>query len=95
MRGHLVQRDDATADDGAADVAVEKVIARGLFRRIESGHIWHRSSLRDLAALDDYAENSTRYAGYARGTRARLVPFRAGPLLMRRAIKFQVLERVP
>lgn len=89
-----MQTEDADRRDAEADAAVVAVVRRGLFKRIENGHIWHTSRIGDLAALDGYVEDSPRFARYERGGRARLLPFRDGPCVMRRAIKFQVLERL-
>jgi hypothetical protein len=94
VRTTLVQTEDADDRDGRADDAVETVIRRGLFRPLEDGYVWHVTAMGDLAALDDYVDENARYARYERGGRARLAPFREGPLDMRRAIKFQVLERL-
>lgn len=95
VRGRLIQSADADFRDGRADVAVERVIASGLFRRTgERGAVWHGATFVDLAELDDYLSDSSRYARYERGTRQALLPLRSGPIRMRRAIKFEVLERL-
>ncbi|HEX9437885.1 MAG TPA: hypothetical protein VGA16_12100 [Candidatus Limnocylindria bacterium] len=94
VRGHIRQSGDADERDRSADLAVERVVARGLLRRTgERGHVWHTFRFADLAELDDYVSDSARYARYERGTRAALVPFRREPLVVRRAIRFEVLER--
>jgi hypothetical protein len=94
VRAHLRQSEDADHRDAASDDAIARVKAAGLFRSLERGHVWHENVLGDLRALDEYARTSSRYDGYRRGERAKLLPFRAGPLLLRRAIKFEVLERL-
>jgi len=94
VRAHLRQGEDADKRDGASDEAVARVKADGLFRSLERGVIWHENTLGDLRALDEYAAGSSRYEGYVRGERAKLLPFRKGPLSLRRAIKFEVLERL-
>lgn len=94
VRGHLVQSADADDRDARSDRAVERVIGEGLFVKRHSGHVWHTTTYRDLAELDAYLADSGRYPGYERGTRKALLPHRKGPVLMRRAIKFQVLERL-
>jgi hypothetical protein len=93
VRGTLRQTEDADMRDARADDAVARVIARGIFRRIDSGRVWHESTMGDLAALDAYVNDNARYDDYERGTRRALTPFRRGPLVMRRAIKFDVLQR--
>lgn len=95
VRGRIRQTADADERDRKADQATERVIARGLFRRTgERGVIWHTTRFADLEELDEYLDDSARYAEYERGTRRALVPFRDGPITMRRAVKFDVLARV-
>lgn len=90
----LVQSDDADRRDGEADRAVAIVKSEGLFRSLERGWIWHRSTIGDLRELDDYVRNSSRYAGYERGGRARTAKHPNATFALRRAVKFEVLERV-
>lgn len=95
VRGGLRQSGDGDERDRRADLAVARAAALGLVRRGgERGVVWHSTSFADLAELDDYVSDSARYAEYAPGTRRRLLPFRRGPLSFRRAIKFEVLERL-
>ena len=93
VRAYLRQSADADQRDARSDAAIARVVADGLYRHITSGRVWHDVRMGDLAALDRYTEENARYAGYERGTRRALIPFRRGPLTMRRAIKFEVLER--
>lgn len=93
VRAHLHQCEDAEERDRRADAAIDRVVARGLFEHGETGRVWHDSRFVDLAELDEYVNNSARYCEYERGTRRALIPFKRGPLTMRRAIKFEVLER--
>ena len=95
VRGRLIQSADADRRDRHADAAVEQVIAKGLFRRTgERGFLWHGATFADLAQLDDYLTETSRYSRYEGRTRSALLPFRSGPIRMRRAIKFEVLERL-
>jgi hypothetical protein len=94
VRAFLTQSADADQRDARSDAAVARTVAEGLFRHVTGGRVWHDTRMGDLAALDAYAEENARYAGYERGTRGALIPFRRGPLTMRRAIKFEVLERL-
>ena len=95
VRATLTQSDDANGRDSRSDAAVERVLAAGLFRRTgERGVVWHGATFGDLAEVDDYLDDTARYAAFAPGGRRALLPFRAGPIRMRRAIKFEVLERL-
>lgn len=94
VRAYLDQCEDAEERDRRADAAIERVVARGLFEHGEIGRVWHTSRFADLAELDAYVSDSARYCDYERGTRRALIPFKRGPLTMRRAIKFEVLERI-
>jgi hypothetical protein len=94
VRGRLRQTADADLRDGSADEAVERVVRRGLFARGRVGHVWFGSRFEDLDELDEYVNDSGRYGAYARGTRPALLPFRRGPLVMRRATKFELLRRL-
>jgi hypothetical protein len=93
VRTYLGQTEEVDADDAAADAAVAKVVAAGLFRPIRSGGLWYRVTFRDLAELDEYVRTSSRYGGYLNNYRAPLVPFRNEPLVMRRAMQFTVFAR--
>lgn len=95
VRGGLRQSRDGDERDRRADLAVARAVALGLFRRSgERGVLWHSTSFADLEDLDAYVGDSARYERYAPGTRRALLPFRRGPLSFRRAIKFEVLERL-
>jgi hypothetical protein len=94
VRAHLRQSEDADMRDAAADDAIERVKAAGLFRSVRRGRVWHENLVGDLQALDGYAKTSSRYEGYVRGERSKLLPFRNGPLSLRRSIRYEVLERI-
>lgn len=79
--------------DAASDAAVQRVVAEGLFRSRRRGWIWHQNQVGDLRALDEYARNSSRYDGYVR-ERSKLLPFKDGPLSLRRSIHYEVLEKL-
>jgi hypothetical protein len=93
VRAHLRQSEDADRRDARADSAVDRAVRLGLFRPVERGIVWHTSHIGDLADLDAYVDDSARYAGYD-GARRALAPFRSGPIAMRRAIKFALLDRL-
>jgi len=90
----LVQSEDADRRDAEADAAVATVIERGLFRSVERGRVWHRNTVGDMRALDAYVRDSSRYGGYERGARARLARHPRATFVLRRAIKYEVLERL-
>lgn len=95
VRGRLRQSADADERDHRADLALARAVRLGLYRRGgERGRVWHRTSFADLDELDAYLRDSGRYARYAPGTRRALLPLRRGPIAYRRAIKFEVLERL-
>jgi hypothetical protein len=91
--GFLRQSEDADMRDARADEAIGLILASSAFRRIDGGRIWHETVMGDLSDLDAYVADNARYDDYERGTRSALLPFRRGPLTMRRAIKFDVLQR--
>jgi hypothetical protein len=93
VRAWISQSADADERDALSDRAIASVVADDLFRSVERGRVWHETVMGDLRALDAYIEENDRYGGYERGTRSALIPFRRGPLTMRRAIKFEVLQR--
>lgn len=94
VRAHLEQTEDADHRDEMSDRAIAAAKEAGLFRHVESGWVWHQNLVGDLRMLDEYAEGSARYEGYVRGERQKLLPFKDGPLFLRRAIRFEVLERL-
>jgi hypothetical protein len=94
IRARLQQTEDADRRDAASDEAIATVKRAGLFRSVGRGHLWHRNTIGDLAALEEYATNSSRYGGLRRGERATLSRYRRGPFQLRRAVKFEVLQRL-
>lgn len=94
VRAHLRQNEDADMRDAAADDAIEHVKTAGLFRSVRTGRVWYENQVGDLRALDEYAKTSSRYEGYLRGERSKLLPFKKGPLSLRRAIRYEVLARI-
>ncbi len=94
VRARLVQCPDADLRDARSDSSVARVLKAGLYRPVRTGHLWHSTRFGDLAELDAYVQDSARYCDYEKGTRAKLLPFRAGPFDVRRAICFEVLERL-
>ncbi|HEY1419625.1 MAG TPA: hypothetical protein VGG90_02830 [Candidatus Dormibacteraeota bacterium] len=84
------------ANDRASDRAIERVVRDGLFERRRSGRFWHRVPFDDLAALRQYLREHVRFVRYARwvvgpATRRRYSNER---FVIRRAVRFELLERV-
>jgi hypothetical protein len=48
----------------------------------------------DLPALDDWLAQSRRLGGYTRGTRARLARHPERPIVVRRALRYGIYERL-
>jgi hypothetical protein len=94
VRGRLLQSPDADLRDARADRSVDRAVAAGLYRHVSSGHLWHSTRFADLRDLDAYLRDSARYRDYEGDAREKLLPFRRGPIDLRRAIAFDVLERL-
>ena len=82
--------------DRASDRAIERVVRDGLFRRRRGGRFWHLVPFENLAALRQYLWEHLRFVRRARwtvdeSTRRR---FANDPFVIRRAVRFEVLERV-
>ena len=94
VRGRLAGSSESERDDIAADEAVQSLVDAGLLRTVARGHLWHATTFASLAEVDDYVRDGRRFDRYERGARAALIPFRRGPIVARRALKFEVLQRV-
>lgn len=90
--GHFLTTREVTLDDETADRAIARLVRRGVLRKVDRGHLWHQTSFGDRRELVQYLRESARYSGLSPGTLAR-IDADAGPLAMRRAIKFEVLAR--
>jgi len=96
VRGTLAPRPGSRDDDLAADAAVSAVVDAGLFQRGRgAGHLWHGTSFASLAELSAYVRSNRRWPALAPGTRRALAPFRDGPIACRRAVQFELLDRLP
>jgi hypothetical protein len=90
----LLQRSRDADMDRHADAAVESVLESGLYRRLRIGRIWYGSRFTDLAELERSITLSVNYCRLRPGARRSLAASRPGPLTMRRAVKFAVMERI-
>ena len=78
--GRLVPGD--LGQDRAADDAVARLTAAGLFERRRSGHFWHRFSFATGAEFDHWREGTRRFPRYEGAA------LRKGRITVRRAIAF-------
>ena len=92
VSGHVRPHEEVAADDQAADAAVATVVREGSFRPTRHGHLWHSTTFADVRAFREYLADSPRYRTYV--TSSGRLPHGAR-ILMRRAIKFTVFDRVP
>jgi hypothetical protein len=82
--------------DRASDRAVDRMIRKGLFKRRRGGRFWHLVPFDNLASLRQYLWEHLRFSRRARwvveeATRRR---YSSEPFVIRRAVRFEVLERV-
>jgi hypothetical protein len=78
-------------DDQLSDRAIRDVLRRGLFRSRSRGRLWHAIPFADEIELQDYLNDHLRFSKRVRWRvpRARRTP----PLLVERAVRFEILER--
>lgn len=92
--GGLYEQRTAVADSHFSDRAVARVVRDGLLKRMRSGHFWYSLPPMDLPALDDWLAQSRRLGGYTRGTRAQLARHPERPIIVRRALRYGIYERL-
>jgi hypothetical protein len=92
--GGLYELPRAVADSHFSDRAVGRVVREGLLRPIRSGHFWYSLPAMDLSALDDWLAESRRIGGYTRGTHALLARDPERPIIVRRALRYGIYERL-
>jgi hypothetical protein len=83
-------------NDRASDRAIERAVREGLFKRRRSGRFWHLVPFGNLAELRHYLWEHLRFVHRARwvvdsATRSRYSNER---FVIRRAVRFELLERV-
>lgn len=84
----------AASDDRASDLAVSRVKRDGVLRRIRAGRFWHRMPFADRADFDTYLRDHLRFSHQPRWTaawRAKAREWRGDPLVVVRAIRFEIL----
>ncbi len=89
------------AGERAMDVAADRAVARlkrdGLLRRHRAGRFWHRVPFDGLGALEAYLREHLRFEHRVRWTpagRRRPARWRDEPLVIVRAIRFELLETI-
>jgi len=92
--GGLYEQPRAVADSHFSDRAVARVVREGLLKPIRSGHFWYSLPPMDMAALDGWLAESRRLGGYTRGTHALLARDPDRPIVVRRALKYGIYERL-
>ncbi|HEV8229782.1 MAG TPA: hypothetical protein VGQ86_07480 [Candidatus Limnocylindria bacterium] len=87
---------DTLGDDKASDRAVATAVRRGSFRSLRRGRFWHRVLFEDLAAMQQYLDEHLRFVHRVRWmvdtpSRRR---WRNDPWAIRRAVRYELLERI-
>jgi hypothetical protein len=82
-------------NDRASDRAIKRVVRERLFRRRRRGRFWHRVPFGSLAELRQYLWEHLRFVRRARWVvdQATLRRHAEDPFVIRRAIRYEVLER--
>jgi hypothetical protein len=83
-------------NDRASDRAIARVVREGLFESKRRGRFWHRVPFGDLAALRTYLSDHLRFVRRAHWVvdAATLRRHAKDPFAIRRAVRYEVLERV-
>ena len=89
--GSIDTRRDTKADDLLSDKAVRSVVRRRLFRSLRRGRMWHAIPFADRSELQRYLDEHARFARRVRWGVPR--EKRAGPLLLDRPVRFEILTR--
>lgn len=83
-------------NDRTSDRAVATAKRNGWFRSRRAGRFWHRVLFEDMAGMQDYLDDHLRFVHRVRWgvdppTRRR---WRKDPFAIRRAVRYELLERV-
>jgi hypothetical protein len=83
-------------NDRASDRAIARVVSERLFRSRRRGRFWHRVPFEDLAGLRQYLWDHLRFVRRAKWIvdRTTLRRHANDPFAIRRAVRYEVLERV-
>ena len=89
--GSVGTRRDTKTDDLLSERAIRGVLRRKLFRSLRRGRIWHAIPFADRSELQRYLDEHARFARRVRWGVPR--EKRAGPLLLDRPVRFEILTR--
>jgi hypothetical protein len=78
-------------DDRLSDRAIKEALRLKLFRSRRHGRFWHRIPFEDSAHLNEYLREHLRLSSRVRWTAP--AARRTEPLLIERAIRFEILEK--
>ncbi len=83
-------------NDRLSDEAIARVVRERLFRRRRHGRFWHRVAFDDLAGLRTYLSEHLRFVKHADWTvdAAARRRFANDPFVIRRAVRYELLERL-
>lgn len=83
-------------NDRASDRAIARVVRERLFKSKRRGRFWHRVPFDDLAGLRQYLWQHLRFVRRAKWLvdRATLARRANEPFAIRRAVRYEVLERL-
>ena len=84
-------------NDRLSDEAIARVVREGQFRRLRHGRFWHRVSFDDLAKLRTYLSQHLRFVKRADWTVDAATRRRHAddPFVIRRAVRYELLRRLP
>ena len=83
-------------DDRSSDRAIATVKRERLFRRVRAGRLWHRLPFADLPSFETYLREHLRFQHrvyWSPSATPRRAAWRVGPVVLERAVRFEVLER--
>jgi len=86
----------ASTDDRASDRAAATATGRGWFRSLRSGRFWHRVQFEDRSAIQRYLDDHPRFVHRVKWTvdLATRRKWERDPWAIRRAVRYELLERV-
>ncbi len=94
--GSIKTAREELGNDRASNLAIARVKRARLFRSVRRGRFWHRVHFEDLPALEDYLAEHMRFAHRVRWRvdTVRRREWRSDPWVIRRAVRYEVLQRL-